>query len=70
MKRIPRNRAIDIVIGGHIADIEEWVEKDRESLRTWLYRILDLGRMPVADMRERFGAYFAPYVCDEDDDDE
>ena len=70
MKRIPRKRAIDIVLAGHIDDIEEWVLRDRESLRTWLYNTLDLGRMPVKDMREQFAAYFESYISDDGDDDE
>lgn len=68
MKKIPRNKAIDIVIAGHISDIEEWVQKDRESLKTWLYHVLDLGKMPVSDMRERFASYFAPYVFEDENE--
>ena len=64
MKRIPRNKAIDIVISGHVDDIENWViQGDRESLRTWLYHTLELGRMAVEDMRTKFGAYF-PFDSD------
>lgn len=70
MKKIPRKRAIDIVLAGHIDDIEEWVLRDRESLKAWLYNTLDLGRMPVRDMKEKFAAYFEPFMVGGDDEEE
>jgi hypothetical protein len=67
MKRIPRKRAIDLVLAGHIDDIEEWVLRgDRESLKVWLYKTLDLGRMPVKDMKREFSAYLE--LCDSEEE--
>jgi len=67
MKRIPRKRAIDIVLAGHIYDIEEWILRDRESLKNWLFDTLNLGKMPVENMKEQFAGYFAPYILEDDE---
>jgi hypothetical protein len=66
MKRIPRNKVIDIVVSGHVDDIENWViEGDRESLRNWLYCVLELGRKTVENIKEEYSAYFSGEEEDE-----
>lgn len=67
MKRVPRNKAIEIVLQGHIQDIEQWIkEEKREELKTWLHRTLGLGRLSVSDMINNYGSYFSLIEDDED----
>lgn len=69
MKRVPRNKAIDIVVQGHIADIETWVNQgQREDLKRWLYKTLGLSRKSVDDMISDYGSYFD--LIDYEDEDE
>lgn len=58
MRRVPRNKAIDIVLTNHIKTITDWATNDRIALKNWLYKILNLGRMSVEDMKEEFPTYF------------
>lgn len=68
MKKVPRNRAIEIVLQGHIDDIENWViQGEREQLKKWLKDTLCLGRKSVEDMIKEYNAYFD---LDEDYNDE
>ena len=69
MKRVPRNKAIEIVLQGHVADIEEWVHTEqREELKKWLHRALKLSRMSVDDMINEFDFYFESIEDYEEDD--
>lgn len=69
MKRVPRNKAIDIVLYGIISDIENWIKNDqREDLKRWLHRTLGLGRKSVEDMIIDYGSYFDLIDYGEDDE--
>ena len=58
MKKIPRNKAIEIVLQNHIETITDWVSNDRIAFKSWLFKTLNLGRMSVGDMIEEFPTYF------------
>lgn len=59
MKKPPRNKAIEIVLQGHITDIQNWIENDeREELKRWLIKVLDLKNISVEDMMYKYDFYF------------
>lgn len=68
MKRLPRNRVIETVLEYHMDDIEEWVLRDKTSLKLWLVDILELKRMKTDDIMEKYSNYFESE--DEDDPEE
>lgn len=58
-------RSQELVLNGHVEDIRGWVMKNElEDLRTFLSDVLDLEKMTLGEIKERFG----PLVLVEGDD--
>jgi hypothetical protein len=58
-------RSQELVLNGHVEDIRGWVMKNElEDLRTFLSDVLDLEKMTLTEIKERFG----PLVLTEGDD--
>lgn len=60
-----REQVIEDVVEGHVQDIGEWFLRDVDSLRLWIRDVIAIDKMPLSEIRDRYGVYL-----NEDDDED